>query len=164
MNNSLIFLEESFEFKKIKPNEHGHIHKASESSKNPFLYPNFKSKSFVTNLLLASFQSLCCLAQLFLDTSAVILRKKSEIVGEIFSSSENAIWSILLKYQETDVQIQTFTDENSNILHSCFFERYYLPICRVQILKIWTLYFYSCAALGNSLSVARKVHDFRYIK
>ena len=29
-----------------------------------------------------------------------------------FSSSENAIWSILLKYQEIDVQIQTFTDEN----------------------------------------------------
>ena len=36
MNNFLISLEESFEFKKIKPNEHGHIHKASESSKNPF--------------------------------------------------------------------------------------------------------------------------------
>ena len=48
---------------------------------------------------------------LFLDTSAVILRKKSEIIGEIFSSSENAIQSILLKYRETDVQIQTFTDE-----------------------------------------------------
>ena len=31
-----------------------------------------------------NFQSLCRLAQLFLDTSAVILRKKSEIVGEIF--------------------------------------------------------------------------------
>ena len=30
---------------------------------------------------------------------------------KIFSSSENAIWSILLKYQEIDVQIQTFTDE-----------------------------------------------------
>ena len=29
-----------------------------------------------------------------------------------FSSSENAIWSILLKYQEIDVQIQAFTDEN----------------------------------------------------
>ena len=41
-----------------------------------------------------------------------------------FSNSENAIWSILLKYQELDVQIQAFTDENSNILHSCFFERY----------------------------------------
>ena len=30
------------------------------------------------------FQSLCRLAQLFLDTSAVILRKKSEIVGANF--------------------------------------------------------------------------------
>ena len=59
-----------------------------------------------------NFQSLHRLAQLFLDTSAVILRKKSEIVREIFSSSENAILSILLKYQEIDVQIQTFTDEN----------------------------------------------------
>ena len=28
------------------------------------------------------------------------------------SSSENKIWSILLKYQEIDVQIQAFTDEN----------------------------------------------------
>ena len=53
MNNSLIFSEESFEFKKIKINEHGHIHKASESGKNPFLYANFKSKSCITNLLLA---------------------------------------------------------------------------------------------------------------
>ena len=31
---------------------------------------------------------------------------------KLFSSSENAIWSILLKYQETDVQIQAITDEN----------------------------------------------------
>ena len=31
---------------------------------------------------------------------------------KFFSSSENAIWSILLKYQEIDVQIQTFTEEN----------------------------------------------------
>ena len=31
---------------------------------------------------------------------------------------------------------------------------------RLQILKIWTLYFYSCPALGNSLSVPQKVHDF----
>ena len=31
-----------------------------------------------------NFQSLCRLAQLFLDISAVILRKKSEIVEEIF--------------------------------------------------------------------------------
>ena len=29
-----------------------------------------------------------------------------------FSCSENAIWSILFKYQEIDVQIQTFTDKN----------------------------------------------------
>ena len=29
-----------------------------------------------------------------------------------FSSSDNAIWSILLKYQEIDAQIHTFTDEN----------------------------------------------------
>ena len=49
---------------------------------------------------------------LFLATSEVILRKKSEIVGEIlFSSSANAIWSILLKYREIDAQIETFTDE-----------------------------------------------------
>ena len=53
MNNSLIFSKESFEFKKIKSNEHGHIHKASEYAKNPFLYLNFKSKSFVTNFILA---------------------------------------------------------------------------------------------------------------
>ena len=60
-----------------------------------------------------NFQSLCRLAQLFLNTSALILQKKSEIVGGIFfSSSENAIWSILLKYQEIDVQIQAFTAEN----------------------------------------------------
>ena len=31
---------------------------------------------------------------------------------KFFSSSENVIWSILLKYQKIDVQIQTFTDEN----------------------------------------------------
>ena len=39
--------------------------------------------------------------------------EKSEIVGEnFFSSSGKAIWSIVLKYQEIDVQIQTFTDED----------------------------------------------------
>ena len=53
MNNYLIFSEESFEFKKIKSNENGHIHKAYEYAKDPFLYLNFKSKSFVTNLLFA---------------------------------------------------------------------------------------------------------------
>ena len=59
-----------------------------------------------------NFQSLCRLAQLFLNTSAVILKKKAKSLEEIFSSSENAIWSILLKYLEIDVQIQAFTDEN----------------------------------------------------
>ena len=60
-----------------------------------------------------NFQSLFRLAQLFLNTSAVILQKKSEIVrGIFFSSSENVIWSILLKYQEIDLKIQAFTDEN----------------------------------------------------
>ena len=51
--------------------------------------------------------------QLFVETLAAILRKKSEIVEEsFFSSSGNAICSILLKYHEIDVQIQTFTDKN----------------------------------------------------
>ena len=51
--------------------------------------------------------------------------EKSEIVGEnFFSSSGKAIWSIVLKYQEIDVQIQTFTDEDWNILHSRSFEWY----------------------------------------
>ena len=60
-----------------------------------------------------NFQSSCRLPQLFRDTSAVILQKKSEVIGEnFFSSSENAVWSILLKYQEIDVQIQIFTDES----------------------------------------------------
>ena len=45
-------------------------------------------------------------------TLAVILQKISEIVGEFFSSSGNEVLSILLKYQEIDVQIQTFTDED----------------------------------------------------
>ena len=38
--------------------------------------------------------------------------KREKSLEKIFSSSENAIWSILLKSQEIDVQIQTFTDEN----------------------------------------------------
>ena len=38
--------------------------------------------------------------------------KKRNSWRKFFSSSENAIWSILLKYQEIDVQIQTFTHEN----------------------------------------------------
>ena len=71
-----------------------------------------------------NFQSSWRLTQLFRDTSAVILQKEQNRWRKFFSSSENAIWSILLKYQEIDVQIQTFTDVNWNILHSCFFERY----------------------------------------
>ena len=39
-------------------------------------------------------------------------QKNAKSLEEIFSSSENAIWSISLKYQEIDVQIQAFTDEN----------------------------------------------------
>ena len=39
-------------------------------------------------------------------------RKRAKSLEKIFSSSENAIWSILLKYQEIDVQIQAFIDEN----------------------------------------------------
>ena len=50
--------------------------------------------------------------KLFIGTSAFILRKKAKSLEKIFSSSENAIWSILLKYQEIDVQILAFTDEN----------------------------------------------------
>ena len=38
--------------------------------------------------------------------------KRAKWLEKIFFSSENAIWSTLLKYQEIDVQIQTFTDEN----------------------------------------------------
>ena len=51
--------------------------------------------------------------------------KKSEIVSEnFFSSSEIAIWYISLKYQEIDVQIQTSTDKDWNVLHSFSFEWY----------------------------------------
>ena len=67
----------------------------------------------MSKLYQRNFQSLCRLAQLFLNTSAVILKEKSEIVGgNLFPALKNAIWSILLKYQETDVQIQAFTDAN----------------------------------------------------
>ena len=39
----------------------------------------------VSEIYEGNVQSQCHLAQLFVDTLAVILRKKSEIVGEIFS-------------------------------------------------------------------------------
>ena len=50
----------------------------------------------------------CC----FLIPLQSFHRKRAKSLEKIFSSSENAIWSILLKYQEIDVQIQTFTDKN----------------------------------------------------
>ena len=59
-----------------------------------------------------NFQSLCRLAQLFLDTSLVILQKERNRWRKFLFSSENAIWSILLKYQEIHEQIQAFTDES----------------------------------------------------
>ena len=37
--------------------------------------------------------------------------KRAKWLEKIFSSSENVIWSILLKYREIDVQIQAFTGE-----------------------------------------------------
>ena len=62
---------------------------------------------------------------LFRDTSAVILQRKSEIAGDIFAPAlEMPIRSILLKYQEIEVQRPTFTDEDSNILHRRSFEWY----------------------------------------
>ena len=39
-------------------------------------------------------------------------RKGAKSLEKFFPSSENGIWSILLKYQEIDMQIQAFTDEN----------------------------------------------------
>ena len=48
----------------------------------------------------------------FLITRQSFYRKRAKSLEKIFSSSENAIWMILLKYQEIDVQIQAFTDEN----------------------------------------------------
>ena len=48
----------------------------------------------------------------FLIPRQSFYRKRAKSLEKFFSSSENAIWSILLKYQEIDVQIQTFIDEN----------------------------------------------------
>ena len=36
-----------------------------------------------------------------------------------------------------------------------------LQICILQLLKMWTLYFYSCPVVGNSLSVTQKIHHFQ---
>ena len=62
---------------------------------------NFDPANFdMTKICQSNFQSLCRLARLFLDTSAVILQKGAKSLEKFFSSSENAIWLILLKYQE----------------------------------------------------------------
>ena len=63
------------------------------------------------------------LAQLFLDTLEVILQKKIKIIGKFFSPNlEMQFFSIFLKYQEIDVRIQTFTDQEWSIQCSCPFE------------------------------------------
>ena len=55
----------------------------------------------------------CLAAQLFLDTLAVYFTEKERNRWRnFFSGSGNAICSILLKYQEIYVQIETVTDEN----------------------------------------------------
>ena len=59
-----------------------------------------------------NFQSLCRLAQLFLDTWAVILRKKSEIFGEIFFQLCKSNLVGFIEKSGIDVLIQTFTDKN----------------------------------------------------
>ena len=117
---------------------------------------SFDTANFeMSKIYQGNFQFLCSLAQLFLNTTAVIYWKRAKSLEEIFSSYENAIWSILLKYQEIEMQIQAFTDENWNILHSCFLNDTNCRFtCRLQILKIRALYFYSCSTLDNSLPVA----------
>ena len=58
-----------------------------------------------------NFQSLCRLAY-SQYLSSHFTGKDRNRWRKFVSLSENAIWSILLKYQEIDVQIQVFTDEN----------------------------------------------------
>ena len=61
----------------------------------------------VSKIYQGNVQSLCCLAHFFFNTLAVISRKESEIVGEIFSPAlEMQLCLFYLKYQERDVQIQ----------------------------------------------------------
>ena len=61
-----------------------------------------------------NFQSLCRLAQLFLNTSAAILQKKerNRLEKIFFPALKMQFLSILLKCREIDVQIQAFTYEN----------------------------------------------------
>ena len=51
-------------------------------------------------------------------------RKRAKSFQKYFFPSLNCNLVDLLKYQEIDVQIQVFTDENRNILQSYFVERY----------------------------------------
>ena len=67
-------------------------------------------------------QSLYHVTQLFFYTLAVTLpKKRKKSLENLFSSFGNAILSIILKNQKTDVKIQTFSDKDRNIPHSCFF-------------------------------------------
>ena len=80
--------------------------------------------------------------------------KRAKSLEKFFSSSEYAIWLILLKRWmcktekiETSYIFAFLNDTN------CRFER-------LQILKNWTLYFHSRQTLGNSLSVAQRLMIF----
>ena len=78
---------------------------------------------------------------------------------KFFSSSENAIWSILLNYQEIDVT----TVKTSYIV--AFFNGTNRRFVFVFVdYKYWKSGHYTFILVGNSLSVAQKVHDFRYRK
>ena len=59
------------------------------------------------------FKTLHCLAQLFpYILGSHLTEKDRNRWRNFFSSSGNTILSILLKYQRTDVQIQTFANED----------------------------------------------------
>ena len=61
----------------------GYIHGSDDKrTRNPVSFDPANSE--MSKIYQGNFQSSCRLAQLFLDTSAVILQKKSEIVGENF--------------------------------------------------------------------------------
>ena len=87
---------------------------------------SFESANFeMSKIYQGNIQSSCYLAQLFLDTFSVIVQKKEwNRWIKFFSSFENAVWLILLKYQDIYMQIQTFIDKNWYILHNYVFEQY----------------------------------------
>ena len=65
--------------------------------------------------------------------------KRAKSLERIFPSSKNAIWSILLKYQEIDMQIHSLTKIETSYVVALLNgtnRRFY----RLQILKMWTLY------------------------